>query len=51
LLIEFDIENIKAYGYDVKTPVVITNTNQYIDVVPTSDGNVQAKDELIRLVV
>ncbi|PFO08364.1 PTS beta-glucoside transporter subunit EIIBCA [Bacillus sp. AFS076308] len=51
LLIEFDIENIKAAGYDVKTPVVITNTNQYIDVVPTSDGNVQVKDELIRLVV
>ncbi|MEH7415852.1 glucose PTS transporter subunit IIA [Neobacillus drentensis] len=51
LLIEFDIENIKASGYDVKTPVIITNTNQYIDVIPTRDGNVQANDELIRLVV
>ena len=48
LLIQFDIENIKAAGYDVKTPVVITNTNQYLDVVPTKDGKVQAKDELIR---
>ena len=51
LLIQFDIENIKAAGYDVKTPVVITNTNQYLDVVPVKDGKVQAKDELIKLVV
>jgi PTS system beta-glucosides-specific IIC component len=51
LLIEFDIENIKAAGYDVKTPVVITNTNQYLDVVPATVGTVQANDELIRLVV
>ncbi|EKN62397.1 PTS system beta-glucoside-specific EIIBCA component [Neobacillus bataviensis LMG 21833] len=51
LLIQFDIEKIKAAGFDVKTPVVITNTNQYIDVVPAIDGKVQAKDELIRLVV
>ncbi len=51
LLIEFDIEKIKGAGYDVKTPVVITNTEQYLDVVPTKDGKVQAKEELIRLVV
>jgi len=49
LLIEFDIENIKAAGYDVKTPVVITNTNQYLDVVPTKVGSVKATDDLIRL--
>ncbi len=51
LLIEFDIESMKAAGYDVKTPVVITNTDQYLDVVPVKDGNVQAKDELIKLLV
>ena len=51
LLIEFDIENIKAAGYDVKTPVVITNTNQYLDVLPANEGKVTAKDELIKLFV
>ncbi|MFP5108458.1 glucose PTS transporter subunit IIA [Neobacillus sp. C211] len=51
LLIQFDIEKIKAAGFDVKTPVVITNTNQYVDVVPAIDGKVQAKGELIKLVV
>ena len=51
LLIQFDIESIKAAGYDVKTPVVITNTNQYLEVVPSKAERVQAKDELIKLVV
>jgi beta-glucoside PTS system EIICBA component len=51
LLISFDLENIKAAGYDVKTPVVITNTNQYLDVVPAKDGIVQAKEELIKLII
>ena len=51
LLIQFDIENIKAAGYEVTTPVVITNTNQYLEVVPSKAEKVQAKDELIKLVV
>ncbi|OCA90502.1 PTS beta-glucoside transporter subunit EIIBCA [Bacillus sp. FJAT-27225] len=51
LLIEFDIENIKGHGYDVKTPVVITNTNQYLDVVPVKSGKVETKDELLKLSV
>ncbi|MEH7074597.1 hypothetical protein [Neobacillus drentensis] len=51
MLIEFDIENIKAAGYDVKTPVVITNTNQYLDVVPAKAVTVQITEELIRLIV
>ena len=33
LLIQFDIEKIKAAGYDTTTPVVITNTPEYVDVV------------------
>jgi beta-glucoside PTS system EIICBA component len=51
VLIQFDIEKIKAAGFDVKTPVVITNSNQYVDVVPATDGKVQIKDEIIKLIV
>jgi beta-glucoside PTS system EIICBA component len=51
LLIEFDIEKIKASGYDVKTPFVVTNSNQYLEVVPVKVGEVQVNDELIQLVV
>ncbi|MEH7117475.1 glucose PTS transporter subunit IIA [Neobacillus vireti] len=51
LLIKFDLEKIKAADFDVKTPVVITNTNQYLDVIPVADGKIQANDELIKLMV
>ncbi|MCM3764173.1 glucose PTS transporter subunit IIA [Neobacillus niacini] len=50
-LIEFNIEKIKAAGFDVKTPVVVTNTNQYVDVVPVIEGKVEAKAELLKLSV
>lgn len=33
LLIEFDLEAIKQAGYDVTTPVIITNTAQYLEVL------------------
>ncbi|RBW70055.1 glucose PTS transporter subunit IIA [Bacillus taeanensis] len=49
LLIQFDIDAIKAAGYDIKTPVVITNTEEYVDVKPIKDGCVQANDGLIQL--
>ncbi|AMC92532.1 PTS beta-glucoside transporter subunit IIABC [Erysipelothrix larvae] len=32
-LVSFDIEAIKNEGYSVVTPVIITNTNDYLDVV------------------
>ena len=51
LLIGFDIESIKAAGYDLKTPVVITNTDQYLDVISPKAGKIQEKDELIKLIV
>jgi len=51
LLIEFDIEKIKAEGYDTTTPVVITNQNQYIDVEKTKKDSVHVNDRLIRVVV
>jgi PTS system beta-glucosides-specific IIC component len=51
LLIEFDIEKIKAAGYQVTTPVVITNTNQYLDVVKTKSTFVRAKEDLLTVIV
>ncbi|MFP3123087.1 beta-glucoside-specific PTS transporter subunit IIABC [Ectobacillus funiculus] len=51
LLVEFDIEKIKEAGYQVTTPVVITNTNQYMDVVETHQKKVEAKEGLLTLVI
>lgn len=49
LLLEFDIELIKKEGYPVTTPVIITNTDDYADIIPAESGEVNPGDELITL--
>lgn len=51
LLIQFDIEKIKVAGYEVTTPIVITNTSQYLVIDLTTKSNVRAKDRLLTVVV
>lgn len=50
LLMEFDIEAIKAAGYDVVTPVIISNTDDYLDVLAAAKGEVTTDDTLITIV-
>ena len=49
ILIEFDIEKIKAAGYDVTTPVIVSNTDQYASVEKVATGEVNAKSNLIKI--
>lgn len=49
LLIEFDVEAIKAEGYDVITPVVICNTDQYSTFITHEGQSVIAGDAIIEL--
>jgi len=49
LLLTFDIEAIKAAGYEVVTPVVITNSADYEKVEKTERKEVGNKDLLICL--
>ncbi|WP_340400633.1 beta-glucoside-specific PTS transporter subunit IIABC [Paenibacillus sp. FSL H8-0079] len=51
LLVEFDIEKIKEAGYPVTTPVIITNTDRYIEVIGTDKEVIQAKESLLTLIV
>lgn len=44
-LLSFDIEGIKAAGYDITTPVIVSNTSDYLDVLAKKNG--QAGTELI----
>lgn len=37
LLLEFDLEEMEKRGFNLETPVVITNTDTYLDVVPNKD--------------
>lgn len=46
-LIEFDIKAIEAAGFSTQTPVIITNSADYLDIVETSPEAVSTKDTLI----
>lgn len=49
LLLEFDIALIKSRGFSTETPVLVTNAEDYLDVVETSAGRVTAGDELLKI--
>lgn len=49
LLLGFDIEQLKAKGYDVITPVIVTNSSDYTRVEKTEQDHVQAGDLFLHL--
>ena len=51
LLLEFDIESIRAAGINVITPVIVANTLDYLDVVPVQVKGVISMNELLLLTV
>ena len=51
LLIEFDIDKIKAAGYPTITPVIVTNTASLKDVVPVEGKSINNGENLISTVV
>lgn len=50
LLLKFNIDKIKAAGHPVTTPVIITNSDDYADVIPTNAPKVDSGDELIQII-
>ena len=48
-LVEFDINSIKLEGYDVTTSVIITNSYDYFDVVPSDIKQVKEGENLITI--
>ncbi|MGJ9459754.1 glucose PTS transporter subunit IIA [Oceanobacillus sp. CF4.6] len=51
LLIEFDITKIQEAGYRTTTPVVVTNTEEYLVVKGTESPSVKQNDDLLKLTV
>ncbi len=49
VLLEVDLEGIKGAGYATSTPVIITNSDNYADIIFETNKNVNAGDELISL--
>lgn len=50
LLIEFDIDAIKKAGYSVITPVIVTNSKKYSDVLSTPVTSVNPGNDLLAAV-
>lgn len=49
-ILKFDIDVIKEAGYSVVTPIVITNSSQFLDVVQTESKNIELEDNLITVI-
>jgi PTS system beta-glucosides-specific IIC component len=49
LLIEFDIKGIQEAGFDIATPVIVTNSDRY-NLVTTEEKEVKHGDRLITLI-
>ena len=50
LLISFDMEKVKAAGYDVTTPLIVTNSDDYKDVKILSEDSVTPSDKVLEIV-
>ncbi|NMI04759.1 PTS transporter subunit EIIC [Paenibacillus sp. SZ31] len=50
LLLLFDIEQIKAAGYITTTPVILTNSYKYLDVLKTAEAEVKNEDYLMTVI-
>lgn len=52
LLLEFDIEGIRNAGYEIVTPVIVSNTGDYLDVVEMAgSGTVKTGENLLKVVL
>lgn len=49
LLLEFDMDAIKAEGYEVVTPVIITNSDEFTEITTETAGQVKNGDKLLKL--
>ncbi|GGF72553.1 PTS beta-glucoside transporter subunit EIIBCA [Paenibacillus albidus] len=51
LLLEFDVEAIRAAGFVTATPVIVTNSADYLDVLSTKEPEVKSGDYLLTVMI
>lgn len=47
LLLEFDMKKIREAGYSLLTPMIITNSANYMDIIPTDLSSVEVGDTIL----
>ena len=50
VLVTFDMEQIKAAGYDVTTPLIVTNSDDYREIKVLREGAVTPEDQVLEIV-
>lgn len=50
LLLEFDLEAIRAAGFVTATPVIVTNSAEYLDVLKNTGSEVTNGEALLTLI-
>ncbi|MGX6977694.1 beta-glucoside-specific PTS transporter subunit IIABC [Vagococcus elongatus] len=51
LLVEFDVKKIQEAGYSVQTPVIVTNKDDFLDIIETSESNIKSGEDLLTLLM
>ncbi|MGL5416252.1 MAG: beta-glucoside-specific PTS transporter subunit IIABC [Clostridium sp.] len=51
LLLEFDVEKIKKAGFDIITPVIVTNSDNYLEVIEVKEKTITFKENLLNVVI
>ena len=47
LLVQFDIEHVSNEGYNLITPIIVTNTNDYADILDLNQVEVLANEDFL----
>ena len=47
----FEKDAIEKAGFSTETPVIVTNTKDYLDIVGTGHHNAAATDELLTAII
>ncbi|STY62265.1 beta-glucoside-specific PTS transporter subunit IIABC [Mannheimia haemolytica] len=51
LLGTFDLDAIKAAGYSIITPVIIANTDDYLDVIASQEAHIYQREPLLKVLL
>lgn len=51
LLLEFDIKGIKEAGYPVTTPVIVSNSDNYLDIIGTDKKEINREEDLLTVMI
>lgn len=49
-ILEVDLEKVKAAGYSVESLITVTNTDQFLDVMSETAGNIKAGEKILTVI-